>query len=451
VQHCIAAAEEAGRAFAYADAARYLAHAREALDLLSDGSPRLRLRLLFGQALYARVYASGDCERLTQELLQLARGQRDAVMLARAVLLLDLHPGFPALSGAGAGLEEPLRMLPDTELELRAALLARRATSAPYAFDAERSAEQVASALALIADTEAPYARYCALSALLYLRGGPSSRSEASLHMRELFELCAQKPDQYVLPPALLEMHRAIVAQQEGDLLAQEAALLRCERLTHDVGSRELLWHCQRFSALALINTGDVVRGAPALEALHDRAEQEALSGARLFRAYDRAIVLSRTPGHSLESLRDVLAPNALDVPSVWSLKVRVLAALGERRAARAALCLVPADQLAHLPCDRDYLGTLGALAHASVELRAHDYAAALYDLLEPYNSLFAAHIAFYCEGSVAQLRGLLAQSLDLSSEAAALLAFGVSSCERAGLLTCAELARRRLGLLRRG
>ena len=144
------------------------------------------------------------------------------------------------------------------------------------------------------------------------------------------------------------------------------------------------------------------------------------------------------------------MAPEATDAPSVWSTKVRVLAALGDLHTAYAALSLVRADQLVRFPCDRDYLGTLGALAHASIALGARDYATILYELLEPYEGMFAAHIAFYCEGSVATLRGMLARSAGDEARAETQLMAGIASCERAGLKTSAQRARRELSLLRR-
>ena len=49
VRYCILAAQQAGRSYAYADSARHLGHAIDALSLLPEGSPRLRLKLLFGR------------------------------------------------------------------------------------------------------------------------------------------------------------------------------------------------------------------------------------------------------------------------------------------------------------------------------------------------------------------------------------------------------------------
>lgn len=47
------------------------------------------------------------------------------------------------------------------------------------------------------------------------------------------------------------------------------------------------------------------------------------------------------------------------------------------------------------LPCDRDYLGTLGHLARATLLLGALDYASVLYRLLTPYPEAFAGHLDF--------------------------------------------------------
>jgi hypothetical protein len=219
--------------------------------------------------------------------------------------------------------------------------------------------------------------------------------------------------------------------------------------LAGGVGARELLWHSQRFQAIALVNAGAFARGSAALETLHRRAEQEALCGHQVLRAYDRVVVLRGGPSSDSDALRAVLALDPADPPSIWSIKVRVLAALGARREAQLALAMRPAADLARLPCDRDYLGTLGALVHAAVGVGALDYAAALYELLAPYSQGFAAHIAFRCEGSVAQLRGMLARMLGHVPSALEQLKIGIVLCERAGLHTCAEEARRELNSLR--
>jgi eukaryotic-like serine/threonine-protein kinase len=450
VHHCIAAARAAGRSHAYADGVRYLGQAREALDLLHYGSPRLRLRLMCGQALYARADSSADYAQLIHDVMRLARAQKDAVTLAHAVLLLDPHPGFPPVAGALAGLNDALEALPSSESGLRAALLARRATSAPDAFDHARSDAQITQAIALLGDSDARLPRYALLSAQLYLRGGPAHAAEAATRLRELEAFCDSYPHMYTVPPVFIELHRAIIAQQAGDLLTQDTALVRCAKLARAVGSHELLWHAKRFQALARINAGEFERGALALQDLHRRAAQNARLGTRLLCVYDETVVLRSSAAILSDSARDVLALDPSDSPSIWSIKVRALAAGGLHREAHIALSMLPATRLANLPCDRDYLGTLGALARAAIEIGALDYAAALYELLEPHSELFAAHIAFSCEGSVAQLCGMLSLRLGHNARALAQLGAGVVLCERAGVHTCAEQARREITAFRR-
>jgi DNA-binding winged helix-turn-helix (wHTH) protein len=446
VRHCAAAAVDAGRSYAYVDGARYFAQAREALDLLQDGSPRMRVKLMFGQALFARAFSSGDYERLTHEVIRVARAQGDAVTLARAVLLFDPHPGFAPMAGSREALEDALAVLPDEHRSLRAALLARRAASAPDAYDVERSDALLTQAFTLIGSHASTAKHYAPLSARLYLRGGPAHRADALSCMEAIESLCQQHPSVLTLAPVLMELHRAIVAQQSGDLLAQDTALASCERQVRALGSRELLWHCERFRAYALINAGETGRGAVVLRELHRRAEQDALLGTSLLCAYDRATVLGAVTD---DATKQALSPDAADSPSIWSLKVRALAASGSLRDAHIALTRWPAAQLPRLPCDRDYLGTLGSLAHAAISVGARDYATVLYTLLEPHDTLFSTHITFACQGSVAQLRGMLARSLGQNEAAIAHLETGLQRCEQAGLKTCAEQARQQLAALR--
>jgi hypothetical protein len=352
------------------------------------------------------------------------------------------------MPGARAALDDALGVLPDEERALRAAILARRATSAPDAYDFERSEQQVASACALIGDEKTPVARYTALNARLYLRGGPAHRAEANACMQELRALCEQYSRLLTLPPAFIELHRAITSQQDGDLLAQDTALVRCEKLARAVGGRELLWHAQRFAAHALINVGEGDRGIANLQELHRRASEDSLLGVELLCVYDREVVMrsASDPAHKSEGA--VLAPDPADPPSIWSIKVRALAARADRREAHVALSMVPAEQLARLPCDRDYLGTLGSLVHAALSVSALDYMAALYELLAPYDNHFAAHVTFSCQGSVAQLRGMLAHRLGRRDDAISLLKLGNELCERAGFKLSAEQARLELAAL---
>jgi hypothetical protein len=103
---------------------------------------------------------------------------------------------------------------------------------------------------------------------------------------------------------------------------------------------------------------------------------------------------------------------------------------------------------LRDLPRDRDYLGTLGAVVQAVLELGAADYVAPLYELLEVDTERFAAHVSFVCEGSIAQLRGSLAQRIGLVDQARELFALGAKLSEQAGLTRAAAVSRTLLAAL---
>jgi hypothetical protein len=106
---------------------------------------------------------------------------------------------------------------------------------------------------------------------------------------------------------------------------------------------------------------------------------------------------------------------------------------------AHAQLRTFAVDRIASLPRDRDYLGTLGALAHAVIELRANEYIEVLYRLLAEFPEHFAADSSFCCE-PVPQLMGLLARSQGQKGDATSLLARGAKMAERAGLAGSASL-----------
>jgi hypothetical protein len=241
------------------------------------------------------------------------------------------------------------------------------------------------------------------------------------------------------VPPVLIELHQAISALQAGELPALNAALERGEALCHALDHRELLWHLQRLHALAALEAGQPASGHEALRALHARGKQDARLGTALFRAYDCALVLGVAPD---AELRGALALEPDDPPNVWSMKVRALAALGQRDDALRSLHAVAPERLAALPCDRDYLGTVGALARAALTLKADAYFEPLYASMAAYPQCFAAHVAFVCEGSIAHLLGLLAAALGRTTLAREQLELGLAHSERAGLVLCALRAR---------
>ncbi|MEY4512069.1 MAG: hypothetical protein RLZZ450_4191 [Pseudomonadota bacterium] len=451
VEYSARAAEDASALFAFGDAERHLRHALEALSLIPNASTGLRMKLLLHQTLCARVVGAPEFESLLRELIRLARECRAGSVLARAGLLLDLHPGFPALAASRQTLEEALSMLPDDDEEHRGALLARLAISAPIAYDAEASQAQAELAVTLSRRSGAPLALYGSLFAKLYLEASPTavltSTSGQSEPLRELDLLCLHHPRLLSVPPIALDLHRAILCLQTGDLPTMLSALERAEARARRLHCREWTWHAERYRALAQLQLGQVTQGTLKLRALHEQARALNILGSELLCLYDETVVLGDASTMRASPVSLQFDPG--DPPSLWSTKVRTLVAADLHDEADAMLKMVASERLAALPRDRDYLGTLGALARSAASLGARDHATVLYDLLAPHHAYLSAHVAFHCEGSVPQLRAELAWTLGRGDEARSLLEAGLKQSADAGLVFVADQARRTLATYR--
>ncbi len=441
VRYCAEAAGAAASLRAYADAIRYLKHAREALELVPHASARLRLTLLLQQAWCARASSSMEFEATVREAMTLARAQGSASSLAQAALLLDLHPGFPAFSGARAALEEALESLSPSD-DVFAAALGRLAICAPAAYDIGLSSERLEQGIALARSSRLLLSPYTVECARLYSRGGPAHAAEEALALAAMERLCAENPGVLSVTPALLSLHRAIRSAQRGALPAAAEAVEACATRCRQLGHHELFWHAERFRILSRVNADERDGVAAALREHHRRGQRDAIVGREVFVAHDEAVVLASAPDPEAGVPVTALAFQEDDPPSIWSLKVRALSAAHRLEEARQSLRRIRPAALGRLPCDRDFLGTLGALAHASLALGELEYAEAIAALLSPYEGAFCIHVAYLCEGSVSHVLGSIADALGRSVDAAAWLDAGADLDERAGFLRSAREAR---------
>jgi hypothetical protein len=84
-------------------------------------------------------------------------------------------------------------------------------------------------------------------------------------------------------------------------------------------------------------------------------------------------------------------------------------------------------------------------VARASLLLGELRHAEAVADLLRPHSEQFAGHVSFLCEGSVAQLVGMLDHALGRTARAIANLEVGIRMNDRAGFAPRAVEARLQL------
>jgi DNA-binding winged helix-turn-helix (wHTH) protein/tetratricopeptide (TPR) repeat protein len=444
IDYCRAAAAAAGRRFASLDVVRYLRHALEALELIDSASVKLRMNLLYTSALYSRTCDPNESARALNEVLRLARERADPLHLVRSACMLNPHPGYKPLPGAAPALQQALELLDHDAAVLRAPALAALACAAPHCFSATRVRALLAEAVPLARESGNSTSLYTVLIYRLWAIGGPAEPAETAETVHELDRMARENPTQMPVLPLDLSLFRALAAIQDGDGAGALKALERAAARARLLGKGEVSWHIERARVMTRVNAGERTGVLEALATLHRAAEQHCFLGTAPFCAFDRTVVAREFEAAISvdDALRNALEFDSSEPSSIWSMKVRALAAAGLRDEARAMLEAVPAGALADLPCDPHYLGTLGHLARAALLLGARDYISALYPLLARYPDAFAGHLSFLSEGSVSGLLGALAHALGKRTEAIAHLEHGIRMNEHAELPMCAAEAR---------
>jgi DNA-binding winged helix-turn-helix (wHTH) protein len=447
VRFCRAAAEVAVPVFAFRDVASYARHGLEALLLMERPSVRLRMSLLYLTALFSRPHDPSGYQQCVDELTRLGREHENGEMLVRAAALMHAHPALKPLPHVRPVIERGLSLLCEDALGLRAAGTAGLALTSPSAFVGERAEAYAQQAVELARAANSSSAAYYALLAQLHVLGGPRHVERATEIAAQLEALAQQNPVELAVLPVDLAFHAAARALSLGKLAQASAAFDRAVARSKQLHHAELVWHGERGIALLQIAAGEGTRGHDALSALHVRAGQLRLFGTDVFCAYDRVVVLgtaSRESGCD-DRLRRALAYDPEDAPPVWAMKVRALAKLGLQDDARAALRAVGPGELALLPCDAHYLGTLSHLAHAVVSLGERSYYEVLTRALGAHPDAFTSHVFALADGPVSQALALLAHASGDTLGAVALWELTLERSERAGFALCAAEARRRL------
>jgi DNA-binding winged helix-turn-helix (wHTH) protein len=453
VDYCRRAAAAAAVASGNADVLRYTRRALQALDLMPHPSLRLRGQLLYNAALFAR----GDgveFPRAIQKVVRLATEQENGPLLVNAGSMLNPHRGMTALPGAVEALEHALELLPAGDpraAQSRAIALAGLACAPPRCFVSELCEPMADEAIVVARSSGSAVALRIALDAKVALIGGPARREETRVLVAEVQQIASQHRRLMPVVPITVALREATVALQRGEpqtaLASLEQAIAHARELRHG----ELSWHAERARMLVGAQFGAGTLDVAELSALHRRAEARPIIGTPEYCVFDRLVsvpelapdadagVASAAAEHP-DSHR-ALVLDGSEPPSVWSMKVRALAAAGPSSEARTALRIVPPSALASLPCDTGYLGTLAHLARAALLLGELEHAEALFPLLARHPGCFAVQQSFLCEGAVPQLLGMLALALGRHEEALAQLEAAVTMNEAAGLVVRAAEA----------
>jgi DNA-binding winged helix-turn-helix (wHTH) protein/tetratricopeptide (TPR) repeat protein len=444
IEHCRAAAVAAGERFANSDVARYLRHALEAFELIDGASVRLRMNLLFSIGMYARTCDPEESISALKEVLRLATDRGDPVQLVRAACLLNVHVGYAPLADGTPPLKLALQLLGDGDPAQRSAALAGLACAAPQTYSEKVTRELFDQAVPLARRSGEVRSVYTTLAYKLWALGGPAETAESAQIVRELELLAAEHPKRMPVLPLDLAVYRALMALQHGDQARASGALESAAARSRQLGKGMLGWHVDRATQISRVNSGQCDGVLDELSRLHAKARASLVHATAVFEAFDRSVVAREITGESTldEPLHDVLAYDPTDPPTLWSMKVRALAAAGFIDEASALLRRLPPEDIADLPCSPHYLGTLGHLARAAVMLRSHAEMAVLYPLLAKYPNHFAGHVSFFAEGPIEQLLGMIAHASGRLPEAVAHLERAIELADGAGLKLCAADAR---------
>lgn len=438
IHYCEAAARAGMTVFANTDIARHLRHALSALQLLPNPSVRHRTALLTWIAVFTRGSASDVFIASITEAVRLARQCGDAKTLVRAALMYHVHPELVSLPGASAALEHALTILTPEQTAHRAMALAALATCTPNAFSARRAHACLAEAEALARGPGGDEGIHLVLVCKLFTEGGPAPGRKLERIIDELEQISIRKLTNAPMVPMFLTIHRTVRCLQEGQIERVHAAVERGAAGARKLRHPEMLWHFERFRALLHLATGAFETGTKLLDALHRQVAHHPIHGTEVFCAFDRVAVLSELGGSPVakdDDLRRALAVDGWDPPGIVAMKVRALAVAGLRDEARSALARIAPEDIAELPVDSQYLGTLGHLARAALLLGLREYAEALLRAFGPYGDYFAASAAFQVDGAVPQLVGMLLRMLGRNAEAQLALERGIGMNEGAGFV----------------
>ena len=426
VMHAVELAQRAAalalRAAAHADAAAIMLRALSALDLVREPAPAVRCHLHFDIAQCLRTFDGPESMVHMRKAVGLAREHKLGELLSLAGQAMARSPGIVMIADARDALEDALSILPETDHEQRARVLAHLSWCAPYCFDREQAESLVARALSHAEAADTRGALVAALRAQVHVGGGPCRPDvETQRLLAETDRLIAQEASPlYALWTHQAAMFRVVFAMQRGDRAALERALDVFERSTSDMQHAELLWHCARIRLIERLNRGPLQDLAAQLAALRERAATLQLFAYDQVCRHDMLVLLRHTmePTQLAQLVPSPSLPAPEDPPAIVAMKLRAAVHLGFKDAARSGLLELSRRGLEKLPCDRDFLGVLNHLALTAVALNEQEPIAALLALLRPHAEYYAADIGIHCDGSVAYSLGLMTRMLGQRDEA---------------------------------
>ncbi len=435
IQYSEKAGDLAARVYAFEQAARHYGHSLEILELQRDADPRhlCSLLLKLGEAHRYNGHRAG-AKQTCLRAAEIARAQGWAPELARAALTMA---GWAFLMAPpdhelAAVLEEAIASLGESDLALRAALLARLA--AEYCLDSDVDRCKALRQQALDA-AEASGSGRAVAQVLSQPYGGIWETTVPRATRLSLVEEAARR------------------CREAGDLegalyldeLSAEEQLARGRIDAFDTELERLIEATGRLGHPGLIATARLRQTAWAMLAGRfveaEELAQEALElGQRLdvagpLQAWTAQLIILRAEQGRLSELLPAIEGRAHvgdGSLTVECFKAWVYTDLGDPRA-RGVFERIMTEGLPTLPQYHSGLAQCAVLAHVCAGLGAAEHAPGLYDLLAPLRGGLIVRSRIACHGPVSYFLGLLAALCGRGDEARALYAETLALAARIG------------------
>jgi DNA-binding SARP family transcriptional activator len=413
------AADHSLELLAYEEAARLY---RTALDVPEPTSQEDRCELLLSLAeAHARAGDTASAKAAFVEAAKLARRHDLPGALARAAAG---YGGRLAWARAGDDeqmvrlLEEGLAGVRESDLELRATLLARLAGALRDEPARERRDALSREAVELAR-------RSANASTLSYALDGRAAAIVAHDTAEELLAVGAELREvahrsgdpEKELAGRIWRFHAQLFL---GEFHAAASDLADADRLAQELRQPVQLWLVCANRAMLSLATGGLSQARELIEDALALGEHAQPHGAIPIYWFQRFTLSDFVGG--LEEITPALQDLVLRYPARVMFRCAAAyldARLGRLEAARGALHALAADDFSGVPIDQEWLYGTSFLAEVAAILGDAACAAALYPLLLPWARLSAADVSEGIRGSVARYLGLLATTLGRCDEAA--------------------------------
>jgi tetratricopeptide (TPR) repeat protein len=437
---------------AYADASALLRSALDAFALHPKAGPKELCELLFELARCERAAGEPFSQHL-ERAVTIANGHAHREVLAATGRSICGSPGTVCVERANDLLEQALAALPQEARGERSMLLSQLSWTPPHNWQRDEVAALLDQAERLTTPAH-PRALRTVLHARLYYAGGPDDfvHAEELCHTLENLERSRgpRKRAAWALEPCVARM---VAHLQRGDLELARRAADGYGAAARTLRHAELLWHYDRMLIVMRMNAGEYVYSGSALAELKRRAERLQLFGRKTLEAIDFGELQSQTTIQPTPSPAAIAEwrPRRNDSPLAFAVKLRMLCQLRCVDAAQAELAAFDMDRLRDIPSSRDYLATLGHIAHACVETGDRQKAELLYALLSAYPQLCLVSMSLHSYGPVSRTLARLAALLEEPKWARAHYTQALIDAERFGLLPQLAWTRYQFAELLRG